>query len=64
MSPSAIGGFLLALCPLTNTLLGWRGSGVLGAAETGNYFFFGGKTDERKFHCHLRHEMIIVFDIC
>lgn len=38
----AIGGFLLALCPLTNDLLGWRGAGVLGAAETGNYFFFGG----------------------
>lgn len=32
----------MALSPLTNDLLGWRGSGGLGAAEIGNYFFFGG----------------------
>ena len=39
---SALGGFLLALSCLTNDLLGWRGSGGLGAAEVGVYYFFGG----------------------
>lgn len=32
----------MALSPLSNVLLGWRGSGLLGAAETAVYFFFGG----------------------
>jgi len=31
---SAIAGFLLSLTPLSNVLLGWRGAGGLGAAET------------------------------
>jgi hypothetical protein len=31
---SAIVGFLISLTPLSNVLLGWRGSGGLGAAET------------------------------
>ena len=30
----ALVGFLLSLTPLSNVLLGWRGSGGLGAAET------------------------------
>jgi hypothetical protein len=30
---SALAGFLLSLTPLSNVLLGWRGSGGLGAAE-------------------------------
>jgi uncharacterized protein len=30
----AIAGFLLSLTPLSNILLGWRGAGGLGAAET------------------------------
>jgi hypothetical protein len=29
----ALAGFLLALTPLSNVMLGWRGSGGLGAAE-------------------------------
>jgi len=41
-TPLAICGFLLSLTPLSNILLGWRGSGGLGAAEVGVYFFFGG----------------------
>lgn len=41
-STSALGGFLLALNPLCMALLGWRGAGGLGAAETALYFFFGG----------------------
>jgi len=41
-TPLAIVGFLLSLTPLSNILLGWHGSGGLGAAETGVYFFFGG----------------------
>ncbi|KAK5202526.1 hypothetical protein LTR41_011728 [Exophiala xenobiotica] len=32
-TPIALGGFLLSLSPLCNVLLGWRGSGGLGAAE-------------------------------
>lgn len=39
---SALGGFLLALTPLSNILLGWRGSGVIGASDVGAYLFFGG----------------------
>ena len=39
---SALGGFLLSLSPLSSDLLGWQGSGGLGAASVGNYFFFGG----------------------
>ena len=35
-------GFLLALTPLSNELLNWRGSGGLGAATVGTYYFFGG----------------------
>jgi len=41
-TPLALVGFLLSLTPLSNVLLGWRGSGGLGAAEVGVYYFFGG----------------------
>jgi len=41
-TPLAIVGFLLSLSPLSNILLGWHGSGGLGAAEVGVFFFFGG----------------------
>lgn len=41
-TPLAIAGFLLSLTPLSNILMGWQGSGGLGAAETGVYYFFGG----------------------
>jgi succinate-acetate transporter protein len=41
-TPLALVGFLLSLTPLSNILLGWRGSGGLGAAEVGVYYFFGG----------------------
>lgn len=41
-TPLALAGFLLSLSPLSNILLGWRGSGGLGAAEIGAYYFFGG----------------------
>jgi len=41
-TPLALVGFLISLSPLSNTLLGWRGAGGLGAAETGAYYFFGG----------------------
>jgi len=41
-TPLAIVGFLISLTPLSNILLGWRGSGGLGAAEVGVYYFFGG----------------------
>jgi len=41
-TPLALSGFLLSLTPLSNVLLGWRGSGGLGAAEVGAYYFFGG----------------------
>jgi len=41
-TPLALVGFLLSLSPLSNVLLGWKGSGGLGAAETGVYYFFGG----------------------
>jgi len=41
-TPLAIVGFLLSLTPLSNVLLGWQGSGALGAAEVGVYYFFGG----------------------
>jgi len=41
-TPLALAGFLLSLTPLSNVLLGWQGSGGLGAAETGAYYFFGG----------------------
>ncbi len=35
-------GFILSLTPLSCALLGWRGSGGLGAADNGAYYFFGG----------------------
>ncbi|KIX07095.1 uncharacterized protein Z518_05072 [Rhinocladiella mackenziei CBS 650.93] len=41
-TPLALCGFLLSLSPLSNILLGWRGSGGSGAAEVGVYYFFGG----------------------
>jgi len=41
-TPLALAGFLLSLSPLSNALMGWQGSGGLGAAETGTYYFFGG----------------------
>lgn len=41
-TPIAIAGFLLALTPLSNILLGWRGAGGLGASDIAVYFFFGG----------------------
>jgi succinate-acetate transporter protein len=41
-TPLALVGFLLSLTPLSNVLLGWQGSGGLGAAEVGVYYFFGG----------------------
>jgi succinate-acetate transporter protein len=41
-TPLALVGFLLSLTPLSNVLMGWRGSGGLGAAEVGAYYFFGG----------------------
>jgi hypothetical protein len=39
---SALIGFLLALHPLSMTLMGWRGAGGGGAATTGWYYFGGG----------------------
>jgi hypothetical protein len=39
---SALIGFLLALHPLSMTLMGWRGAGGGGAASTGWYYFAGG----------------------
>jgi hypothetical protein len=36
----AIGGFLLALTPLSCILMGWRGSGLLGASDIGAYYLF------------------------
>lgn len=41
-TPLALAGFLLSLTPLCNVLMGWQGSGGLGAAEVGVYYFFGG----------------------
>jgi len=41
-TPLAIAGFIISLTPLSNVLLNWRGSGNLGSAETGVYYFFGG----------------------
>jgi succinate-acetate transporter protein len=41
-TPLAIGGFLIALTPLSCDLMGWRGAGGNGAASTGSFFFFGG----------------------
>ncbi|KAK5071074.1 hypothetical protein LTS08_000292 [Lithohypha guttulata] len=41
-TPLALSGFLLSLTPLSNILMGWQGSGGLGAATIGTYFFFGG----------------------
>lgn len=41
-TPLALAGFLLSLTPLSNVLMGWQGSGGLGAAEVGAYYFFGG----------------------
>ncbi|MCJ1458578.1 hypothetical protein MMC28_008951 [Mycoblastus sanguinarius] len=41
-TPIALVGFLLSLTPLSCDLMGWRGAGGNGAAETGVYFFFGG----------------------
>lgn len=38
----AIAGFLLCTTPLSMVLLGWQGSGGLGAANVGTYFSFGG----------------------
>ncbi|KAH8694317.1 GPR1/FUN34/yaaH family-domain-containing protein, partial [Talaromyces proteolyticus] len=35
-------GFILSLSPLSCSLMGWRGSGALGAATIGVYFFMGG----------------------
>jgi hypothetical protein len=39
---SALIGFLLALHPLSMTLMGWRGAGGGGAASIGWYYFAGG----------------------
>jgi len=41
-TPLALCGFILALTPLSNILLNWRGSGGFGASDTGIYYFFGG----------------------
>jgi hypothetical protein len=41
-TPLAIGGFLIALTPLSCDLMGWRGAGGNGAASVGSFFFFGG----------------------
>lgn len=41
-TPFALVGFLLSLTPLSNILMGWQGSGGLGAATIGTYWFFGG----------------------
>jgi len=41
-TPIALGGFLLALTPLSNILLGWRHSGLFGASDIAAYLFFGG----------------------
>ncbi|KAI9662871.1 MAG: hypothetical protein M1821_007918 [Bathelium mastoideum] len=41
-TPLALVGFLLSLTPLSCDLMGWRGAGGNGAADTGVYFFFGG----------------------
>jgi hypothetical protein len=38
-TPIAIGGFLLALTPLSCALMGWRGAGGLGAAMNGACMF-------------------------
>ncbi|KAH9876845.1 hypothetical protein IAQ61_002206 [Plenodomus lingam] len=41
-TPLGIIGFLLALTPLSWTLMGWRGAGGSGAASIGWYYFAGG----------------------
>ncbi|KAK5046013.1 hypothetical protein LTR84_008800 [Exophiala bonariae] len=40
--PIGIGGMVLALSPLSNIFLGWRGTGGLGSAAVGSYYFLGG----------------------
>lgn len=41
-TPLCLGGFLLSLSPLSCILMGWRGSGGLGASQVGVLFAFGG----------------------
>lgn len=41
-TPVALVGFLIALMPLSMTLMGWQGAGGGGAANIGFYYFFGG----------------------
>lgn len=41
-TPIAIIGFLMCLGPLSCDLMGWRGAGGSGAANSAVYFFFGG----------------------
>jgi len=41
-APLAVLGLCLSLMPLSCDLMGWRGSGVFGAASVGAYFFEGG----------------------
>ncbi|KAH0174609.1 hypothetical protein KCU67_g674, partial [Aureobasidium melanogenum] len=41
-TPLGLVGFVLGLTPLACCLMGWRGSGGLGAANIGVYFFIGG----------------------
>ncbi|RSL42715.1 hypothetical protein CEP54_015386 [Fusarium duplospermum] len=41
-TPMGLIGFLIALMPLSCSLMGWRGSGSFGAAAIPVYFFMGG----------------------
>ncbi|KAF7193429.1 Protein alcS [Pseudocercospora fuligena] len=41
-TPLALVGFVIALTPLSCNLMGWRGSGGLGAANIGVFYFIGG----------------------
>ncbi|USW58086.1 Putative acetate transporter GPR1/FUN34/SatP family [Septoria linicola] len=41
-TPLALTGFVIALTPLACQLMGWRGSGGLGTATIGVYYFLGG----------------------
>ncbi|CDM31639.1 hypothetical protein DTO013E5_2089 [Penicillium roqueforti] len=41
-TPIAITGFVMALTPLSFSLMGWRGAGNNGIAHIGAYIFFGG----------------------
>ncbi|KAJ5205705.1 GPR1/FUN34/yaaH protein [Penicillium cf. griseofulvum] len=41
-TPIAITGFVMALTPLTFSMMGWRGAGNNGIAHIGGYIFFGG----------------------